>query len=101
MRRILIEQARRKAGPVAGGSHQKIGLSAVSPVDVGSPVDLLALNEALDGLATEYPRVADVVKLRFFAGFTRQETAEALGVSLTTVDDDWAYAKGRLRVDLT
>ena len=100
MRRILIEQARRKDGPVAGGSHQRIGLSAIEPAELASPVDLLALNEALERLAAEYPRVADVVKLRFFAGLTRQETADALGVSLTTVDDDWAYAKGRLRVDL-
>ena len=100
MRRILVEQARRKAGPVAGGAHQRIELSSVDPSEVSSPIDLLALDEAVERLASEYPRVANVVKLRFFAGLTRQEVADALGVSLTTIDDDWAYAKGRLRVDL-
>jgi RNA polymerase sigma factor (TIGR02999 family) len=100
MRRILVEQARRKAGPAAGGSRQRLGLSAVDAPQLGSTFDILALNDALDRLAADYPRAAEVVKLRFFAGLTRQEAADALGVSLTTVDDDWAYAKGRLRVDL-
>jgi RNA polymerase sigma factor (TIGR02999 family) len=100
MRRILVEQARRKAGPASGGSRQRLGLSAADAPQLGSPFDVLALNEALDRLAADYPRAAEVVKLRFFAGLTRQEAADALGVSLTTVDDDWAYAKGRLRVDL-
>ena len=101
MRRILIEQARRKAGPDAGGGHQRVELSCVDPEIPGSQMDLLALSDALDKLAAKYPRVAELVKLRFFAGLTRQQAAEALGVCTTTADDDWAFAKGWLRVELS
>jgi RNA polymerase sigma factor (TIGR02999 family) len=100
MRRILVERARKKAGPVAGGSHQRVDLSEVDPARTGPQIDVLELDEALNRLAGDYPRVADVVKLRFFGGLTRRETADALGVSVATIDDDWAYAKGRLRVEL-
>jgi RNA polymerase sigma factor (TIGR02999 family) len=101
MRRILVEQARRKAGPEAGGGPQRVELSHVDPAIPGPTLDLLALNDALDKLAAEYPRVAKLVKLRFFAGLTREQAAAALGVSTTTADDDWAYAKGRLRAELS
>ena len=63
--------------------------------------DLLALNDALDRLESKDSRAATLVKLRFFAGFTRQQAAEALGVSIATVDNDWAYAKCWLRVELS
>ena len=100
MRRILVDQARRKHGPKAGGRLQRIELSSVDP-EIRSPeYDILALNEALDRLETHDPRAAQVVKLRFFAGLTRQQTAEALGVSMATTDNDWAYAKGWLQVEL-
>jgi RNA polymerase sigma factor (TIGR02999 family) len=101
MRRILVEQARRKAGPEAGGRHQRVELSCVDPEILGPQLDLLALSDALDKLAAKYPRVAELVKLRFFAGLTRQQAAEALGVCTTTADDDWAFAKGWLRVELS
>ena len=100
MRRILVERARKKAGPVAGGGHQKIELSDVDPMQSSPAIDVLELDEALSRLAIDYPRVADVVKLRFFGGMKRTEVAEILGVSVATVDDDWAYAKGRLRFEL-
>ncbi len=67
MRRILVEQARRKAGPKAGGGRQQVELSRAEPEIEGPQLDLLALNDALDKLAAKYPRVAELVKLRFFA----------------------------------
>jgi RNA polymerase sigma factor (TIGR02999 family) len=101
MRRILVDQARRKAGPEAGGGYQRIELSNVDPEIETPHLDLLALSEALDKLAANDPRAAELVKLRFFAGLTRQQAAEVLGVSAATADNDWAYAKGWLRVELS
>lgn len=101
IRRILIEQARRKAGPKAGGDHRRVQLSEVT-AEVETPDwDLLNLDEALDRLEAEDARAAKLVKLRFFAGLTRQEAAQALGVSIATADNDWAYAKGWLQVQLS
>ena len=101
MRRILIEQARRKQGPKAGGRHRHIELTGVEPEIAGPQLDLLALDEALVRLESSDPRAAQLVKLRFFAGLTRQEAAQALGVSIATADNDWAYAKGWLQVELS
>ena len=100
MRRILIEQARRKSGPKAGGEHQRVELSLVDPESSGPPVDLLALSDSIDRLQAKDHRAAEVVKLRFFAGLTRQQVADFLGVSVATIDNDWAYAKGWLKVEL-
>jgi RNA polymerase sigma factor (TIGR02999 family) len=100
MRRILIENARRKRGPKAGGRHGRVALSSVAVEIQGPDLDLIALNELLDELQAKDARAAELVKLRFFAGLTRQEAAEALGVSLATVDNDWAYAKGWLKAEL-
>ena len=100
MRRILVEQARRKLGPEAGGGHQRVELSVIDAESPGPQVDLLALSDSIDKLHAKDPRAADVVKLRFFAGLTRQQVANALGMSVATVDNDWAYAKGWLRIEL-
>lgn len=100
MRRILVERARRKNGPVAGGGHSRIALSDVQAESIGTDLDLIALSESLDRLQTKDPRAAELVKLRFFAGLTRRQAAEALGVSVATADNDWAYAKGWLKADL-
>jgi RNA polymerase sigma-70 factor (ECF subfamily) len=62
--------------------------------------DLLDLDEALDQLEAEDPRAAKLVKLRFIAGFKREEAAQELGVSVSTVNNDWAYAKCWLQVKL-
>jgi RNA polymerase sigma factor (TIGR02999 family) len=101
MRRILIEQARRKASAKAGGNLQRVELSEIEPALSGPQLDMLALNEALEQLEKADPRAAAVVKLRFFAGLTTQEAASSLGVSLATAENDWAYAKCYLRVQLT
>ena len=66
----------------------------------GPDVDLLALSEALDKLQVKDARAAELVKLRFFAGLTRHQAAEALGVSVATADNDWAYAKGWLKAEI-
>ena len=101
MRRILVEQARRKGALKAGGGRQRVGLSDVDPEIEGPKVDLLALDEALEKLEQSEPRKAKLVKLRFFAGLTNQQAAEALGVSASTADNDWAYAKSWLRVEMS
>jgi RNA polymerase sigma factor (TIGR02999 family) len=101
MRRILIEQARRKGSAKAGGKLQRADLSEIEPALPGPQLDLLALNEALEQLEKADPRAAAVVKLRFFTGLTTQEAADTLGVSLATAENDWAYAKCYLRLQLT
>jgi RNA polymerase sigma factor (TIGR02999 family) len=100
MRRILVENARRKAGPEAGGGHCRVELSNVDAEIHGPDLDLIALSEAVDKLQAKDPRAAELVKLRFFAGLTRQQAADALGISVATADNDWAYAKGWLKVEV-
>ena len=97
MRRILVEQARRKQGPTAGGQHQRIELSGLEPIAEGPAVDILALSESLDMLKAKDARAAEVVKLRFFAGLTVEQAADVLGVSVSTAKADWTYAKSWLR----
>ncbi len=101
MRRILIDQARHKASLKAGGKRQRLELSENEPALPGPNLDMLALNEALGQLEKTDPRAAAVVKLRFFAGLTTQEAADALAVSLATAENDWAYAKCYLRLQIT
>ena len=101
MRRILVEQARHRHTAKAGGEFQRISLSAIEPFLPKPAVDLLELNDALDKLAAKDPRKAELVKLRFFAGLTIEQAAEALGISTSTADADWAYAKSWLRVAMT
>jgi RNA polymerase sigma factor (TIGR02999 family) len=101
MRRILIGQARHKASLKAGGQRQRVELSDVQPEIQGPELDLIALDAALEELAARDPRAAMLVKLRFFAGLTMLEAAQALGVSLATVENDWAYAKCWLRLQIS
>ena len=101
MRRILVDQARQKRSQRRGGDYQRIELSSVEPSVSASPLDMLALDEALDQLAEKDPRAAELVKLRFFAGLTVSEAATALGVSIGTAENDWAYAKSWLRLQLS
>jgi RNA polymerase sigma factor (TIGR02999 family) len=101
MRRILVEQARHKRTAKAGGEFQRISLSAIEPLLPQPDVDMLELNDALDKLAAKDPRKAELVKLRFFAGLTIAQAAEALGISTSTADADWAYAKSWLRIAIS
>src|SRR4051794_5728831 len=98
MRRILVENARRKAGPKAGGDRQRVDFGAVEPAIEGPRVDLIALDEALTALEAKDRRKADLVRLRFFAGLSVEQAAKALGVSVATANNDWSYAKGWLRL---
>src|SRR5207302_1524863 len=101
MRRILIEQARHKASAKAGGKLQRVDFSGIEPAIPGTQVDILALGEALEKLEQADPRAAAIVKMRFFTGLTTEEAARALGVSLATAENDWAYAKSYLRIQLS
>ncbi len=101
MRRILVDLARKKAGPKAGGHHQRIDLSDWQIDLVTNPrLDILGLNDALDQLEAEEPRAAKIIKLRFFAGLSIQEAADMLEISLSTAKADWSYAKNWLRAEL-
>jgi RNA polymerase sigma factor (TIGR02999 family) len=101
MRRILVESARHKRSQRAGGDWQRVELSDVELASQQPGIDVLALSEALDKLEASDPRKAALVKLRYFAGLTLQEAAAALGVSSATADNDWAYAKGWLKRELS
>ena len=100
MRRILVEQARRKKSQKRGGGLNRVELSDADLVDGGRDLDLVALDEALGRLETDDPRAAEVVKLRFFGGLTIKEAAKAIGISEATADNDWAYARSWLRMQL-
>jgi RNA polymerase sigma factor (TIGR02999 family) len=99
MRRILVEQARRKKRLRHGGGGQQRPLEDNEPA-IEAPmaeVDLLALHEALEQLEEASPRCAQLVKLRYFAGFTLPEVAQMLGISQSTAEADWTYAKAWLK----
>jgi len=100
MRRILVEQARRKKRQKRGGDLVRIGLDVADPAGESPSYDLLALDDALQDLGAIDERKAEVVRLRFFAGLTIPQVASALGISTSTADNDWAYAKSWLRIEL-
>ena len=100
MRRILVDNARHKKSLKGGGGGKRLDLGGIELAVAAPAVDVLALDEALEKLGRDHPRQAELVKLRFFAGLTNNEAADALGVSPSTVDSDWAYARCWLRVEL-
>src|SRR5262249_26392785 len=102
MRRVLVEQARRK-GRLKRGSALKraeLELDAVEIPPLGPNDDLLAVDEAMTKLAQKHPEKAELVKLRYFAGLTGEEAAQALGISGTTADRYWTYARAWLLREL-
>jgi RNA polymerase sigma factor (TIGR02999 family) len=102
MRRIFVENSRRKRSLKAGGDRQRVELALVEVAIPGAlaDLDLLALDEALEKLRRKDPRQADLVNLRFFAGLTNDEAAAVLGISPSTADSDWAYARCWLRLEM-
>jgi RNA polymerase sigma factor (TIGR02999 family) len=100
MRRILVENARRKASLKRGGQRNRVELDEALRLDMSRPESLLDLDEALSRLAAEDPVKADLVKLRCFAGLSHQEAATVLGLPRQTADRYWAYAKVRLYCEL-
>jgi RNA polymerase sigma factor (TIGR02999 family) len=101
MRRILVENARRRASRKRGGGRERVNLDEAASLAEPNAVDILALDEALNGLAREDPVKAELVKLRYCAGLSVTEAAAALGISRATADRYWAYAKVWLYCALT
>jgi RNA polymerase sigma factor (TIGR02999 family) len=96
MRRLLIESARRKQRIKHGGDRARVDLDEVCSVSDAPTDDLLALDEALTRLAAEAPAKADLVKLRYFAGLSLEDAAEAMKISPATAKRYWAYARAWL-----
>ena len=97
MRRILVESARRKQAARRGGAAAREDLDPDRIAAPEPPDELLALNDALDRLAARDPLKAELVKLRYFAGLTADEAAGVVGLSPSTADRHWAYARAWLK----
>ena len=101
MRRILIEHARRRLAAKRGAGVEVLDLDGL---EISSPIadddQLLAVNDALEKLATLDPRKAELVKLRYFVGMNFEETASALGIAVPTAKQWWAYARAWLTVEM-
>ena len=98
IRRILIDNARRKRAEKHGGRLERVPLDNLAAAAPDGEV--LALNEALDKLATNDPLKAQLVELRYFAGLTGDQAAEVLGISASTADRHWTYARAWLQAEL-
>ena len=97
MRRVLVDIARRRRAARRGGHDSiRVPLDAVDVPAGETHADLLAVDEALQALAAEAPRKAQVVELRFFGGLSIEEVAQTLGISIRTVHTDWAVARAWL-----
>ena len=100
MRRILVDRARARLTQKRGGEMARLPLSQIEHPAVHRPEELLQLHEALERLESEDRQKAELVKLRFFAGLTTREAAEALDVSVATAERWWSYARAWLRLQL-
>jgi RNA polymerase sigma factor (TIGR02999 family) len=100
MQRILVERARHKMSAQAGGGRQRVELADVATGEEPGD-DLLRFHEALEKLEKKDKRKADLVKLRYFAGLTNEQAARVLGMSTSTADNDWAYARSWLRLEIS
>ncbi len=98
MRRILVDQARRKLADKRGGGMSRVPLDSI---DVGAAApadDLLDLDDALNRLAAEDPTAARLIQLRYFAGLSVEDAAEAVGLSRSAAYEQWSYARVRLKI---
>jgi RNA polymerase sigma-70 factor, ECF subfamily len=100
MRRVLVDAARTRHAAKRGCGVAAASLDGLDVAAPGASVDVLALEDALTALASVSPRPSQVIELRFFGGFSVEETAEALGVSIRTVVNDWNTARAWLRHEL-
>jgi len=100
MRRILVDRARQRKSLKRGGGRKRLRFDQLHLEAEQTPAEFLALHEALDRLEAKDKRKAELVKLRFFAGLSIQQAAEALGISTSTADNDWTYARAWLRVEM-
>jgi len=96
MRRILVDDARRRESLKRGGNLVRVDLPDLVTPETNQQLDLIALDEALRTLEQEHPEKGQIVKLRFFAGCSLEETAEYLGISRATAQRHWAYARAWL-----
>lgn len=96
MRQILIDRARQRQRIQHGGDHQRVGLSEVASIAETTPDDMLALDEALTRFTEFDPQKAELVKLRYFAGLTEQDAADAMGISRATASRHWTFARAWL-----
>jgi len=101
MRRILVDRARRKGRRKRGGAMRRVELDAAQMSYSPPAEELLDLNDALDCLAAEDPQAAQFVKLRYFAGLSVEEAAEAVGLSRSAAGEHWAYARAWLHRHMT
>jgi RNA polymerase sigma factor (TIGR02999 family) len=102
MRRILVDDARRRRAEKRGGGWERVTLAGdEAAVNGHSEVDVLSLHDALERLAEFDPQQARIVELRYFGGLTIDETAEVVGISAATVVREWTIAKAWLRADLS
>ena len=93
MRRVLVDEARKRRNRKHGGDLKRVSLNAAEWIPQVPVVDLLALDQALERMAEVAPRKSQVIELRFFAGLTIEETAAALDISVDTVKREWRTAK--------
>jgi RNA polymerase sigma-70 factor (ECF subfamily) len=100
MREILVNRARDRNRLKRGGGQQPVSLSAAEVIPGGQAVELLALDEALKGLAELDPRKSQIIELRFFGGLTTAETATVLGLSDSTIEREWRLAKAWLQREM-
>lgn len=100
MRRILVENVRRRSSLKRGGGLRQVSLDDDEFALDGRPEELLTLDAAFDRLALQDSAKAELVKLRFFAGMTSQEAAQVLGISVTTADRYWTYARAWLQREI-
>jgi RNA polymerase sigma factor (TIGR02999 family) len=96
MRRVLVNHARERNRLKRGDRRSRVDLDRLTGPGAASDDDLLELDEALDRLANEFPVTAELVKLRFFAGMTLGDAAQALGIPRRTADRQWAFARAWL-----
>lgn len=96
MRRIVIEHARRKQSAKHGGKMNRIGFDFVPPDQVQDKTDLLALDDVLTRFEKQWPDKAQLVKLRFFVGMSVKEAADSLGISMSSAERSWVFARAWL-----
>ena len=100
MRRILVDQARRKQAEIHGGGRLRVTLSGGELMSKATPKEVITLDDALTKLASEDPAAAELVKLRMFVGLSMEQAAQALGLSRATAYRHWAYARAWLRAEM-
>ena len=100
MRRILVDNARRKQAQVRGGNQQRFDLGDADLISQATPDRVVALDEAISKLGEEDPQAAELIKVRMFAGLSVEEAAASLNISRATAYRHWTYARAWLRAEL-